>query len=89
MELVVSPNKNCYKVKLKPVGSEWVPGGDSVMTGPPPPPPGHPPRDGAEVAGPLGLVLPGEPHLQELLRPLEEVCTVLLHRETTDVDNRK
>lgn len=48
------------------------------------------PGYGAEVAGPLALVrllrrglLPGEPHLQQLLGPFEEVCTVLLHGETT------
>lgn len=48
------------------------------------------PGYGAEVAGPLALVrlllrglLPGEPHLQQLLGPFEEVCTALLHGETT------
>lgn len=48
------------------------------------------PGNGAEVAGPLALVrlllrglLPGEPHLQQLLGPFEEVCTALLHGETT------
>lgn len=48
----------------------------------------HKPWDGTEVPGSFGLVLPGEPNLQQLLGPLEEVCTVLFHRETTDTEQK-
>lgn len=46
------------------------------------------PWDRAEVPGALSVILAAEPDLQQLLGPLEEMCTVILilhhHDETTD-----
>lgn len=44
----------------------------------------HEPWNGTEVSGSFRLILLREPHLQQLLGPLEEMCTVILHHETTD-----
>lgn len=48
----------------------------------------HEPWDGTEVPGPFGLILAREPHLQQLLGPLEEMCTVIFHHETTDTQQK-
>lgn len=42
------------------------------------------PWDRAEVPGAFSVILAAEPDLQQLLGPLEEMCTVILHHETTD-----
>lgn len=49
----------------------------------------HSPGDSAQIPGSFGFVLSGEPHLQELLGPLEEVCTALFHRETNRLQQQK
>lgn len=49
---------------------------------------GDKPWDGTEVSGSFGVILPGEPHLQQLLSPFEEVCTVIFHHETTDTQQK-
>lgn len=48
----------------------------------------HQPWDFTEVPRSFGLILPGKPHLQQLLCPFKEVCTVLLHREARNTNNR-
>ncbi len=48
----------------------------------------HKPWDGTEVPGSFGLILAREPHLQQLLGPLEEMCTVIFHHETTDTQQK-
>lgn len=48
----------------------------------------HKPWDGTKVPGSFGLILPREPHLQQLLSPLEEMCTVIFHHETTDTQQK-
>lgn len=48
----------------------------------------HKPWDGTEVSGSFGLILSREPHLQQLLGPLEEMCTVIFHHETTDTQQK-
>lgn len=48
-----------------------------------------PPGDSAQIPGSFGFVLSGEPHLQQLLGPLEEVCTAFFHRETNRLQQQK
>lgn len=45
--------------------------------------------DSAQVPGSFAFVFSGEPHLQELLGPLEEVCTAVFHRETNRLQQQK
>lgn len=48
----------------------------------------HKPWYGTEISSSFALILSREPHLQQLLSPLEEMCTVIFHHETTDTQKK-